>query len=177
MEIFLWGDNCYCHFTTSLVSTTELLSQWGDKPSHKVHCPSQNGNYLASLKHSLQYHNPISPLQLVKHSIFLCDARSTIKSDYGSWKTIHFMVKASSDVIIQHWCCITTPVIFCRVLFLWTSWAIDILTKHLASALSNLVIHSLREKITFAQNTSTQTQWHLLRRWRSKKPIRGANEA
>ena len=81
MEIFLWGDNCYCHFTTSLVSTTELLSQWGDKPSHKVHCPSQNGNYLASLKHSLQYHNPISPLQLVKHSILLCDARSTIKSD------------------------------------------------------------------------------------------------
>ena len=94
MEIYLWGDNCYCHFTTSLVSTTELLSQWGDKPSHKVHCPSQNGNYLASLKHSLQYHNPISPLQLVKHSILLCDARSTIKSDYGSWRNNSFHGKS-----------------------------------------------------------------------------------
>ena len=89
-----WGDNCYCHFTTSLVSTTELLSQWGDKPSHKVHCPSQNGNYLASLKHLLQYHNPISPLQLVKHSILLCDARSTIKSDYGSWRNNSFHGKS-----------------------------------------------------------------------------------
>ena len=70
-------------------------------------------------------------------------------------ETIHFMVKASTDVIIQHWCCITTPVIFCRVLFLWKSWAIDILTMHLASSLSNLVMHSLSEKITFAQNTLT----------------------
>ena len=92
-------------------------------------------------------------------------------------ETIHFMVKASSDVIIQHWCCITTPVIFCRVLYLWKSRATDIMTLHLASALSNLVIHSLSEKITFAQNASTQTQWHLLRRRRFKKPIRGANEA
>ena len=39
MEIFLWGDNCYCHFTTSLVSTTELLSQRGINPTIKFIVP------------------------------------------------------------------------------------------------------------------------------------------